>query len=277
MDSDRQQSTHGRSPLAAGSRTFPSPPLAQMRPKLPPMALLLAPVLLALVTPLVVAPRSARAQEAGSPQAGAEQVYLADCASCHGSDGRGTNRGPTLVGVGSASTHYYLTTGRMPIDDPNADIERADPAYPPEVIDELISYVEELDGAGPEVPHVSLAGADVANGGKLYRSQCASCHTTAGAGGALLYQHAPSVYEATPIQTAAAIRIGPGTMPAFGEAALSEEELNDMVAYVDYLDSPDDRGGEPLWHIGPLVEGLVAWVVGLGVLVLLGLWIGKGP
>jgi ubiquinol-cytochrome c reductase cytochrome c subunit len=247
----------------------------------PPAALLLAPFLVALVTPLLINSEPARAQAATDVGtdvgADVERVYLADCASCHGSDGRGTNRGPTLVDVGTASTYYYLATGRMPIDDPNTNIARTDPAYPPELIEELVSYVEGFGGGGPELPHVALDSADVANGGKLYRSQCASCHATAGAGGALLYQHAPSVYEATPTQTAAAIRTGPGTMPAFGEAALSEEELNDMVAYVDYLGHPDDRGGQPLWHLGPLIEGLAAWVLGLGILILLGLWIGKGP
>ncbi len=211
----------------------------------------------------------------GEAAADAEQVYLADCASCHGDDGAGTNRGPSLVGVGGASTHYYLTTGRMPIDDPDTKIVRAQPAYSPELIEELVTYVEGFGSGGPDVPHVSIESADVAKGGTLYRSQCASCHATAGAGGALLYQHAPAVIHATPTQTADAIRVGPGTMPAFGEAALGEEELNDVVAYVDYLSHSDDRGGQPLWHLGPLIEGLAAWVLGMGTLVLLALWIGK--
>jgi ubiquinol-cytochrome c reductase cytochrome c subunit len=237
--------------------------------------LVLAPLLLVLATPWLAADRPAGAQGGPEAEAEAEQTYLADCASCHGDDGRGTNRGPTLVGVGKASTFYYLSTGRMPIDEPDARISRTSPAYPPELVDALVEYVDQVAGGGPEIPHVSPESADVARGGRLYRAQCASCHTTAGGGGALLRQEAPAVYPATPAETAAAIRVGPGTMPAFAEAPLSDEELNDVVAYVDYLAHPVDRGGQPLWHLGPLIEGLVGWVVGLGLLVLLALWIAK--
>lgn len=274
MDGDRFQPAPGRMPPAAAG----GPPTPARHPLLhPPVTLLLAPVVLALATPLLAPPGKAQAQAASAVAADAEQVYLADCASCHGDGGGGTNRGPPLEGVGSASTHYYLTTGRMPIDEPHARIVRQPPAYRPELIEALVTHVEGFGGGGPGVPSVSLDSADVANGGTLYRSQCASCHATAGAGGALLYQHAPSVLQATPIQTADAIRVGPGTMPAFGEAALGDDELNDVVAYVDYLNHPNDRGGLPLWHLGPLIEGLAGWVLGMGILVLLGLWIGKGP
>ncbi len=255
------------------------PPSRPSRP--PPAALLLAPLLVVLATPLLGGHRSAGAQseaESGAEAGGqveAEQAYLADCASCHGAEGRGTNRGPTLVGVGKASTYYYLSTGRMPIDEPNADIKRADPAYSPELVEALVEYVDGFGGGGPDLAHLSPEEADLGKGGRVYRAQCASCHTTAGGGGALLRQEAPPVYHATPAETAAAIRVGPGTMPAFGEAALNDEELNDVVAYVEYLSSPQDRGGQPLWHLGPLIEGLVGWVVGMGLLVLLALWIGK--
>jgi ubiquinol-cytochrome c reductase cytochrome c subunit len=237
--------------------------------------LLGVPVLLALAAGLLVAlagPTLAQDEQGGD----AEQEYLAACASCHGDEGEGTPRGPVLKGVGAASMQYYLTTGRMPIDDPDALIQRGTPAYSPELIEGLITHVEGFGGGGPPIPELDLPAADVAHGGVLYRSQCASCHTTAGVGGALLYQEAPPVHAATATQTADAIRVGPGTMPAFGEAALSDKELNDVVAYVEYLDSPADEGGLPLGHLGPLVEGLVGWVVGMGTFVLLALWIGKG-
>jgi len=43
---------------------------------------------------------------------------------------------------------------------------------------------------------------------------------------------------------------------------------------VRYLDHPDDRGGDPLGHFGPLAEGAIAVFVGLGLLVLAVRWIG---
>jgi ubiquinol-cytochrome c reductase cytochrome c subunit len=224
--------------------------------------------------------------EPASP-AEVERTYLADCAICHGSDGRGTNRGPTLVGVGRASLDYYLTTGRMPLP-PLADIgtapERRPPAYRGALIDALVEYTHDLTGGGgPDIPRLLTRAANVARGGELYRLQCAACHAWAGDGGALLDRTAPSLHPATSRQTAEAIRAGPGLMPAFGRAALNDRDLAAVVAYVDYLDDPEDRGGQPLWHLGPMPEGAVALVVGLGTLFVITRWIGdrepreKGP
>lgn len=68
----------------------------------------------------------------------------------------------------------------------------------------------------------------------------------------------------TPLEVAEAIRAGPVNMPAF---VLSDEEVNSIAAYVEYLKDPEDRGGSDLWHFGPLPEGAIAWVFGLGVVV----------
>jgi ubiquinol-cytochrome c reductase cytochrome c subunit len=56
-------------------------------------------------------------------------------------------------------------------------------------------------------------------------------------------------------------------MPAFGRAALSDADVAAVASYVRYLDAPRDRGGLSLWHLGPLAEGAVAWVVGVGALL----------
>ena len=56
-------------------------------------------------------------------------------------------------------------------------------------------------------------------------------------------------------------------MPAFGTAALDEHQLQSLVKYVQYLDHPQDRGGNPLWHLGPVAEGAIGWIVGMGLLL----------
>ena len=216
---------------------------------------------------------------AGSPAVPeAQQTYLADCAACHGADGTGTARGPSLEVVGAASVDYQLTTGRMPIaiatraesgdrsvrPDPQTTpdwdsrrTERHAPAYPPDLIEQLTSYVVELTGGGgPAVPVVD--DGDVAHGGELYRLNCAACHEWAGTGGALVDREAPSLDHATPVQVVEALRIGPGRMPAFGEAALSSSQADDVAAYVGELQSSQDRGGSPLGHLGPVGEGAAA-------------------
>jgi len=242
------------------------------------------PFICAGVAVLVLVPR-ARAQTQPPlppPQPNVGQIFLADCAICHGGDARGTNRGPTLVGVGRASLDYYLTTGRMPISDPNRflgnpdqEITRHKPFYPPQTITALEDYVQGLTGTGgPPIPNID-PNANRAEGGEVFRLQCAACHAWAGDGGALLHREAPQLHAATPTQIGEAVRVGPGLMPAFGHAARNNRQLDQLASYVRYLADPQDRGGDPLWHLGPVAEGFIAWAVGMVFLVLTIRWIGE--
>ena len=52
-------------------------------------------------------------------------------------------------------------------------------------------------------------------------------------------------------------------------------DLNSLVAYVRYLDKPRDRGGQPLWHLGPVAEGFIAWVLAMGAVMLVIRWMGE--
>jgi ubiquinol-cytochrome c reductase cytochrome c subunit len=219
--------------------------------------------------------RAGAAQEDSELVAQGAQLYLTGCVSCHGVDGAGVDGlGPPLVGVGAASADFYLSTGRMPaVAGEGEQSVRKQPAYTPEEIDALVAYVASLDG-GPPIPVVDLDGADVARGGVLYRANCASCHNASGIGGALSYgNNAPSLDEATAVQVVQAMRIGPGQMPVFDEATLDEQAANDIAAYVEYLRNPDDRGGLSLGRVGPVTEGFIALLVGLGGLCAVGVWI----
>jgi len=239
-------------------------------------------------------PRTAVATVQQPSPADVRQLYLSDCAVCHGAEGRGTSRGPTLVGVGRASLDYQLTTGRMPLApvgraeepgnalqplpnravvDPSEPSKRHRPAYPAAVITALVDYAHQLTGGGgPDIPH--LEEGDLAEGGALFRLQCAACHAWAGDGGALLDVDAPSLRASTPNQVAEAIRVGPGQMPAFGVAALTDEQVSSVVAYVRFLDDVPNRGGRPLWRLGPVAEGGVA-LIALAGLMLFTRWIGE--
>jgi ubiquinol-cytochrome c reductase cytochrome c subunit len=244
--------------------------------------LLIVPFVLAGAAAVLLVPRASANAPAQTQAADVRQIFLADCATCHGADAHGTNRGPTLVGVGRASVDYYLTTGRMPITDPafflgnpDAEIKRHAPYYPPATITALEEYIETLTGpGGPPIPDINLR-ANRAAGGELFRLQCAACHAWAGDGGALLHREAPELHDATPTQVGEAVRVGPGLMPAFGHAAIDDRQLDQLVAYVHYLAHPEDRGGNPLWHLGPFAEGFVAWTIGMTVLLLTIRWIGE--
>ena len=237
---------------------------------------------------------SGRGQPVSPTQA--RGVYLRDCAVCHGADGAGTHQGPTLIGVGRASADYWISTGRMPLTaaaprgplpetprlspadrgaDPDATPQRHPPAYPPEMVAALVDYVASFGQGGPDIPVVNATSGDVSRGGEVFRLQCAACHAWAGDGGALLHREAPSLHEATARQIAEAIRVGPDNMPAFGSAAVSDPDLDALVAYVRYLDRPRDRGGQPLWHLGPVAEGFIAWVLAMGAITLAIRWMGE--
>jgi ubiquinol-cytochrome c reductase cytochrome c subunit len=212
-------------------------------------------------------------------------IWLRDCAQCHGANGGGTQYGPNIRHSGSALIDFELTTGRMPVpyvhaSEPqkpsrNEQQPRREPAYDPATIRALVAYVTDLTGrGGAPIPDIDPASGDLAAGGTLFRLQCAACHAWSGDGGALLDREAPSTHPATSLQIAEAVRGGPGNMPRFGAAALTNRQLDSLVRYVRYLDHADDRGGSPLWHLGPFAEGAVAIIIGLGVLVLATRWIG---
>lgn len=204
-------------------------------------------------------------------------VYRTGCTSCHGDDGSGI-QGPDIRGVGTASTHFYVTSGRMPQATATGQPVRKEPAYDAEEIEALVAYVDTLggDGVGPRIPLVDPARGDLAEGGELFRRSCAACHQSAGAGGALSYgRNAPTLLPATPVQVAEVLRVGPGQMPVFGPDQLSGREVDSLVRYVQLLQQGDDPGGLTLGRIGPIPEGFVAIAVGLGATLLGALWIGK--
>lgn len=202
------------------------------------------------------------------------RLYLTGCSSCHGLAGEGTRQGPSLRGVGAASAHFYLSTGRMPLDQPRGQAQRKPPAYDPQQIRQLTAFVASLEG-GPDIPRIDHRKGDLAEGSQLYAANCAACHNSQGSGGALGSDNfAPPLTSATPVQVAEAIRIGPGAMPRFGPTTLDDHQVASIVRYVERLKDPADRGGAPLGRVGPVPEGVVAWLVGLGAMLLATFWIG---
>jgi len=200
-------------------------------------------------------------------------LYLRGCASCHGAAGEGTSQGPDLVGVGAAAADFQLSTGRMPNTAPDRQSVTKPSPYTRKQIDDLVAYVASL-GPGPPIPDVITPPGDLQEGAQLYLQNCAACHSAAGNGGALsLGRDAPTLHDATPLQVAEAIRTGPGNMPVFGPQTLTRKQVNSIVEYVEYLKKPENPGGLSLGLVGPITEGLVAILIGLGGLMLVSRWI----
>lgn len=202
-----------------------------------------------------------------------EDLYLRSCVSCHGVGGQGTDSYPKLIGVGAASADFYLRTGRMPLAYPSAQPPQKAPAFSDEQIRQLVAYVASL-GEGPPVPDVNPDRGDIALGSQLFLANCAACHNSAAVGGALSNgAHAPPLLEVDPNQIGEAMRVGPGQMPVFGPDTFDQHQVDSIVAYVRYLQEPDHPGGLMIGRVGPVPEGFVAWLVGLGLLLLVIRWI----
>jgi ubiquinol-cytochrome c reductase cytochrome c subunit len=204
-------------------------------------------------------------------------IYLRSCASCHGPQGEGTVDGPGLQNSGAAAADFMLRTGRMPLNLPGDPTRRRSPAYDDATIRALVDYVGSL-GSGPPVPNVVVSGADISQGRALYTAECASCHGPSGGGDAIGGGvSAPALTESDPRTVGEAVRIGPGAMPVFNESALSDEEVADIAAYIQLLRNPPTPGGLQPPLVGPVAEGFVAVVVGLGLLIVIVRWVEPGP
>jgi ubiquinol-cytochrome c reductase cytochrome c subunit len=63
------------------------------------------------------------------------------------------------------------------------------------------------------------------------------------------------------------VRIGPYLMPRFSEKQISDRQLDSLIAYVEYTKAPEDEGGLPIGHVGPVPEGIVTWFLAAAFLV----------
>ncbi|MFD5126116.1 c-type cytochrome [Streptomyces sp. NPDC058385] len=207
-----------------------------------------------------------------------KKLYAVGCASCHGTGGQGSSDGPPLTGVGAAAVDFQVGTGRMPAQQPGAQIPKKKVIYSQAEIDQLAAYVASL-GAGPTVPtknQVSPEGADIANGGELFRTNCAQCHNFTGEGGALTHgKFAPSLEGVSPKHIYEAMQTGPQNMPSFPDTTMPEKSKKDIIAYINAVngDETETPGGLSLGGLGPVSEGLFAWIFGLGALIAVAVWV----
>jgi ubiquinol-cytochrome c reductase cytochrome c subunit len=242
-------------------------------------------VRLALVVAAALCCVPAAAAESPQVRRGAA-LYAQACVSCHGLQGRGVaptgptrgaggvhGAGPPLRGVGARAADFYLRTGYMPLRKPTQQPHRSAPSFSDPEIAALVAYVASL-GGGPQVPSPHPERGSLSEGLRLFTENCAGCHQVLAAGGIVTDSVAPGLSHATPAQIAEAVRIGPYEMPRFSQRRIDSRQLDSLVRYVLYARAPDDRGGWAIGHIGPVPEGLVAWLLAGGALVLAALLIG---
>lgn len=221
---------------------------------------------------------SAATPASSSPSTIAEgrNLFSQSCASCHGTQAQGTDQAPSLIGVGAAAVDFQVGTGRMPAKETGPEMLRKPSEFTQRQIDALAAYIEAL-GGGPQVPsgaEVSTSGADLAIGQSLFITNCAQCHNFSGAGGALTYgKSAPALTQATPRQIYEAMLTGPEAMPVFNDTTITPDQKRDIIAYITTVRSEPNPGGFSLGRIGPVTEGIVGFLAGIGALVFAAMWI----
>jgi len=207
-------------------------------------------------------------------------LFESNCSSCHGPDAEGSAVAPVLQGFGPATVDFWVSTGRMPLANPTAEPIRKPPKFTRRETLEIAAFVASTAPTVSDfpngIPKVNTASASLANGNSLFVLNCAPCHTITGAGDALAGGFfAPSLHRATATQVAEAIRTGPTAMPHFGPGNLSDSQVADIVAFVTGpIQNPNNRGGIGLGEIGPVAEGFIGLLIGVGGLMLVALWIG---
>lgn len=209
-------------------------------------------------------------------EAAGRELYERSCITCHGENLEGVpNRGPSLIGVGEAAVYFQVHTGRMPLVRQEADAPDKPTIFSDEEIDQLMAYVQ-ANGGGPTLPSGDLRDGDLAEGGELFRLNCASCHNFVGQGGALSSgKAAPSLEGSTDMEIYTALLSGPENMPVFGDNQLTPEEKRSIINYIQTIQDQADPGGAGIGRIGPVSEGLVIWVVGIGALMFGIFWMGS--
>ncbi|MFY9332133.1 MAG: cytochrome c [Candidatus Nanopelagicales bacterium] len=205
------------------------------------------------------------------------RLYLEGCSSCHGLNAEGGSAGPTLIGVGAAAVHFQVATGRMPLAAPGAQAPVKKAIYTSEETLQMAAYIASL-APGPAIPtaeQIDYTDADIAEGGVLFRINCAQCHQAAGQGGALTQgKYAPSLMSATPQEIYEAMLTGPQSMPIFADTTLPTPDKQAIIAYVVDLQQAPSPGGLSLGRLGPVVEGLFLWTAVFAALIGAAVWIG---
>jgi ubiquinol-cytochrome c reductase cytochrome c subunit len=206
-----------------------------------------------------------------------QALFAANCSSCHGPTALGTTLAPNLQGLGAGTVDFWVSTGRMPLANSSVQATRKPARFNRLQTLEIAAWVQSLTpGEGTQVPVINTTTANLENGNTLFTLNCAACHTITGAGDALMDgAYAPSLHLATPTQIVEAIRSGPGNMPRFGTGDITNSQAHDIAAYVHgVIQHPVNRGGFGLGGIGPVGEGFVGLLIGVGILMLVCFWIG---
>lgn len=232
----------------------------------------------------IASPATQSSAETATPEqiAQGKALFEQTCSSCHGLNGEGTPEGPTLIGVGAMAVDFQMGTGRMPMAKPEAQAPVKPTDYTDEEIAAIAAYVQSELGGGPEIPSpeqyeaTGLTAEELARGGELFKTNCSACHNIEGGGGALPNgRYAPSLEETSGKHLYEAMRTGPQQMPVFPTGTITDQDAQEIIGYLQTLHAQPENGGLTMGGLGPVSEGFWGWIIGIGGLSLVAVWLAK--
>lgn len=228
----------------------------------------------------------ASAQEGGDPERGG-QLYVDNCAVCHGEDGRG-RVGASLQAFSGidvdAALQEIISEGVEGSPMPAWSEERGGPLSQAD-IDDIVAYITaSFAGEDPIAPLPAYQPADIEPlpdvagdpgiGAAVYQANCVMCHGPAGRGrfGAPLAKSWPGVEPAAYVHQVVSEGIAGTTMPPWSSeigGPLDAGQVEDVTAYVLSL-APAPAAPTPT-PVPPGPLNATTTLVALGLLVLIGL------
>ena len=206
-----------------------------------------------------------------------KELFLKGCSSCHGLNAEGASIAPSLIGVGAASVDFQVGTGRMPMADMSHQEMSKEPLYTAEQTAALAAYVASLAPGPASLTNEEIEwerDGNTAEGGELFRNNCAMCHNFAGQGGALTQgKYAPTLMGVEPKHIYEAMITGPQAMPVFSDKTITPEEKLSIIKWIKAAEAEPNLGGASLGRVGPVTEGLLVWTFGLGLLIGIAVWL----
>jgi putative heme-binding domain-containing protein len=161
-------------------RAFPTMSVSRIRLIVIAFSLLLAGK---RVCPQPAGQKASKASQTSSSVAAGRQTFSSICASCHGLDGRGGERGPDIANRPDSTRLTDQDTLKILRD---GIPEKGMPPFAalgPRKLSDLLSYLRALQGKGAETP----VSGDAQKGKELFSGKggCSACHMVNGSGGFL--------------------------------------------------------------------------------------------